>query len=74
MERAVNLGWEKEKNNAGWLLTAQLRYLCGYFDVYLETLSSDSNFPQNMVFFRKVSGRNRRRPFNFRKIGTGIFT
>lgn len=73
MEKSVNIGWESVKNSASWLLTAQVRYLCAYFDVYLETLAPD-NFPQNMVFFRKVNGRNRRRPFNFRKIGTGIFT
>lgn len=53
MEKAVNIGWEKAKNSAPWLLTAQLRHLCAYLDVYLETLAPE-NFPQNMVFFKKV--------------------
>ncbi|XP_018332328.1 THO complex subunit 5 homolog B [Agrilus planipennis] len=73
MERAVNVGWCHGSSCAEWLLAAQIKCLCMYFDVYLET-SDPAAFQQNVVFFRNVSGRNRGRPFKFHKIGTGIFT
>ncbi|KAF2897412.1 hypothetical protein ILUMI_08766 [Ignelater luminosus] len=73
MERAVNVGWDYGANSASWLLSAQLQYLCSYFDVYLET-TAPSVFPQNSVFFKNICARNRRRPFKFRKVGSGIFT
>lgn len=72
MERSLNVGWDQLSKSANWLLSVQIRHLCAYFDVYLETLDSNV-FPQNSVFFRNVSGRNRRKPFKFRKIGTGVF-
>lgn len=72
MERAINISWNQGYASASWLLAVQLRHLCSYLDVYLETGSG--SFPQNTVFFRNVSGRNRRRPFTFRKIGAGVFT
>lgn len=73
MERAINVGWNHSTSTATWLLAAQMYYLCAYFDVYLETVAP-SAFPQNSVFFKNICARNRRRPFKFRKIGTGIFT
>ncbi|KRT79206.1 hypothetical protein AMK59_8054, partial [Oryctes borbonicus] len=71
MERAVNLGWSTAISSASWVLSAQLRHLCSFLDVYLESLTP-SVFPQKTVFFKSVSGRNRRKPFKFRKIGAGI--
>ncbi|KAK9719899.1 Fms-interacting protein/Thoc5 [Popillia japonica] len=73
MERAINLGWSTAISSASWILSAQFRHLCSFLDVYLESLTP-TVFPQKTVFFKSVSGRNRRRPFKFRKIGAGIFT
>ncbi|KAF5293697.1 hypothetical protein FQA39_LY03182 [Lamprigera yunnana] len=73
MERAVNVGCSGKSVNATTLLAIQLAHLCAYFDVYLEIMSP-SNFPQNAVFFKDICGRNRRKPFKFRKVGAGIFT
>ncbi|KAF5269587.1 hypothetical protein FQR65_LT05925 [Abscondita terminalis] len=73
MERSVNIGWTGNTTSATWLLAAQLSHLCAYFDVFLE-ITAPSSFPQNTVFFKSICGRNRRRPFKFRKVGAGIFT
>ncbi|XP_017770927.1 PREDICTED: THO complex subunit 5 homolog [Nicrophorus vespilloides] len=80
MERALNLGWQTDEKSAGWLLAVQLRYLCSFFDVYLESVESSSitasgaTPTQSTVFFRSVCARNRRRPFKYRKVGNGVFT
>ncbi|KAB0793873.1 hypothetical protein PPYR_13493 [Photinus pyralis] len=74
MERAVNVEWSNSSaHSATWLLAAQLRYLCAYFDVFLE-IQSPVTYAQNAVFFKNMCGRNKRRPFKFRKVGTGFFT
>ncbi|XP_065165904.1 THO complex subunit 5 homolog [Atheta coriaria] len=75
MERNVNGDWKtraRGKDLSGCLLAAQLKYLCAFLDVYLET-NDDSVFSNSTVFFRPVSGRTRRRPFKFHKTGNGIF-
>lgn len=53
MERAVNVGWNHGMASADWLLSVQLRHLCAFLDVYLETTVPD-NFPQSTVFFKNV--------------------
>nr|XP_022916445.1 THO complex subunit 5 homolog A [Onthophagus taurus]XP_022916446.1 THO complex subunit 5 homolog A [Onthophagus taurus] len=73
MERALNVINEKWKG-LSCLLVIQIRHLCAYFDVYLETISGNSGFPQSTVFFQGVCARNRRRPFKYRKIGSGFYT
>lgn len=73
LERVVNTDWDYGIKSSTWLLSAQLTHLCSCLDVYLET-SDPKVFPPNAKFIRSISGRNRRRPFKFRKIGTGIFT
>lgn len=73
LERILNVDWNYGSKSSSWLLSAQLTHLCSYLDVYLETCYP-TNFPSNAKFIRSISGRNRRRPFKFRKIGTGIFT
>ncbi|KAL1494528.1 hypothetical protein ABEB36_010112 [Hypothenemus hampei] len=73
MERILNVEWDHGVKSSSWLLSAQLTYLCSFLDIYLETLDQ-KDFPPNTKFIRTISGRNRRRPFVFRKIGTGIFS
>lgn len=53
MERAVNTWCKQNSPPTEWLLSVQLRHLCAYLDVYLET-SYPSNFPQSTVFFKDV--------------------
>ncbi|XP_066140377.1 THO complex subunit 5 homolog [Euwallacea fornicatus] len=73
IERVLNVNWGNYGvKSSAWLLSAQLTHLCSYLDVYLESLDSKI-FPPNAKFIRGISGRNRRRPYTFRKIGTGIF-
>lgn len=73
MERELNADWDYGPKSSAWLLSGQLTHLCSFLDVYLET-AYPRTFPTNSKFIRSISGRNRRRPFKFRKIGTGIFT
>ncbi|XP_030751989.1 THO complex subunit 5 homolog isoform X2 [Sitophilus oryzae] len=73
LERTINIDWNYGIRSSSWLLSAQITHLCSYLDVYLETLDSNV-FQPNAKFIRSVSGRNKKRPFKFRKIGTGLFT
>lgn len=53
MERTMNVDWEHDMTNAGWLLSLQLRHLCAYLDIYLETTAGNV-FPQTASFFKKA--------------------
>ncbi|CAH0564119.1 unnamed protein product [Brassicogethes aeneus] len=70
MEKAINL---EIKHDSASLLAIKFTFLCSYLDVLLET-NFPKDFPQSTMFLKNISGRNRRNPFKFRKIGTGIFT
>ncbi|XP_050302709.1 THO complex subunit 5 homolog isoform X2 [Anthonomus grandis grandis] len=73
LEAVLNTNWNYGIKSSSWLLSAQLSHLCSFLDVYLEILDPKT-FTPNAKFIRPISGRNRRRPFKFRKIGTGVFT
>uniref|UniRef100_A0AAR5Q0U7 THO complex subunit 5 homolog n=1 Tax=Dendroctonus ponderosae TaxID=77166 RepID=A0AAR5Q0U7_DENPD len=74
IERTLNVNWDHGMKSSAWLLSAQLQHLCSYLDVYLETLDPKT-FQPNAKFIQNISGKNRRRPFKFRKIGTtGLFS
>ncbi|KAJ8981899.1 hypothetical protein NQ317_007291 [Molorchus minor] len=73
MERAVNVTWEHGQKGSSWLLSAQISHLCSCLDVYLESVDPKA-FCQSAMFLRNICARNRKRPFKFRKVGTGIFT
>lgn len=53
MERAVNTIFQQNKPQTEWLLSVQLRHLCAFLDIYLET-TYPNNFPQSTVFFKDV--------------------
>lgn len=75
LERAVNIEcFEDLPSDLNvQILAVQIYYLCAYFDVYLETEKANK-LEKNSIYFKIVGGRNRRKPFKFRKIGSGIFT
>ncbi|XP_023312744.1 THO complex subunit 5 homolog [Anoplophora glabripennis] len=73
LERILNVEWEHGEASSSWLLSAQIYHLCCYLDVYLESLDPKA-FPQNVMFLKNICGRNRKRPFKFRKVGTGLFS
>lgn len=53
MERAVNTGFKQTSPATEWILSVQLRHLCAYLDMYLET-SYPNSYPQSTVFFNDV--------------------
>ncbi|XP_076271786.1 THO complex subunit 5 [Rhynchophorus ferrugineus] len=73
LERTLNVDWDFGERSSSWLLSAQLTHLCSYLDVYLES-TYPKEFQPNTKFIRSISGRNKKKPFKFRNIGTGIFT
>ncbi|XP_044759989.1 THO complex subunit 5 homolog B [Coccinella septempunctata] len=73
MERSLNTIWSVTYSAAEWILAAQITLACCYLDVFLETQHSEA-FPQNSIFFRSVCARNRRKPFHYRKVGSGVYT
>ncbi|KAJ8913238.1 hypothetical protein NQ315_016181 [Exocentrus adspersus] len=73
LERILNTEWKRGEASSSWLLSAQIYYLCCYMDVYLESVDPKV-FPQNSMFLKSICGRNRKRPFKFTKVGTGLFS
>ncbi|XP_023020808.2 THO complex subunit 5 [Leptinotarsa decemlineata] len=73
LEMMVNVNQENDTVRSAWVLSARLTLLCSYLDVYLES-SDGKAFPQSVTFVKNICGRNRKRPYKFRKMGNGIFT
>nr|CAH7718024.1 unnamed protein product [Callosobruchus chinensis] len=74
IERLINTSWTiGSDKESSWLLAAQVTYLCACLDMFLET-TFPAKFSQKTSFIWSSCGRNRRRPFKYKRMGTGLFT
>ncbi|CAH1970869.1 unnamed protein product [Acanthoscelides obtectus] len=74
IERTINTSWAiTSGKESSWLLAAQVTNLCACLDMFLET-TFPAKFSQKTSFIWSSCGRNRRRPYKYKKMGTGLFT